>query len=87
MVFHNETRSRWVAPKPEDKRSVACDELSIEDKKKFDTARFKEIDNLLKLSVTTAADSDHFTKATPENIIPTKMLDKPAFGCSHPVDA
>ena len=49
------------------------------DKKKFDASRFKEIDNLLKfsaLSVMSPEESDHFAKTTPENIIPTNMLDK-----------
>ena len=55
------------------------DELSETDKKKFDASRFKEIDNLLKLnalSVMSPEESDHFAKTTPENIIPTNMLDK-----------
>ena len=34
-------------PSPKDKRGVVYDELSDEDKKKIDAARFKEIDNLL----------------------------------------
>ena len=58
---------------------VVCDELSDTDKKKFDASRFKEIDNLLKmnaLSVMSPEESDHFAKTTPENIIPTNMLDK-----------
>ena len=50
------------------------------DKKKFDASRFKEIDNLLKLSalsVMSPEESDQFAKTTPENIIPiTNMLDK-----------
>ena len=55
------------------------DELSDTDKKKFDASRFKEIDNLLKLnalSVISPEESDHIAKTTPENIIPTNMLDK-----------
>ena len=45
---------------------------------KIDASRFKEIDNLLKLnalSVMSPEESDHFAKTTPENIIPTNMLD------------
>ena len=45
----------------------------------FWVSRFKEIDNLLKLnalSVMSPEQSDHFAKTTPENIIPTNMLDK-----------
>ena len=45
----------------------------------FWVSRFKEIDNLLKLnalSVMSPEESDHFAKTTPENIIPTNMLDK-----------
>ena len=52
------------------------DELLSEDKKKFDAAQFKEIDNLSKLgalSVMTATDSDHFAKTTPENNILTDV--------------
>ena len=55
------------------------DELTSENKKKFDASRFKEIDNLLKfgaLSVMSVKDSEHFVNATPENIMPTNMLDK-----------
>ena len=48
-VFDNETRSFWVALKPKDKSGVVYDELSNEDKKKFDASCFKEIDNLLQL--------------------------------------
>ena len=66
-VFDDETRAFWVAPRPKDKRGVVYDELSDTDKKKYDASRFKEIDNLL---------SDHFAMTTPENIIPTNMLDK-----------
>ena len=54
------------------------DELSSEDKQKFDAYRFTEIDNLLKLnahSVMTIKDSEHFAKTTPENMIPTNVLD------------
>ena len=46
------------------------DELSNEDKKKFDAIRFKEIDNLLQLgalSVMNVKDSEPFAKTTPEN--------------------
>ena len=78
-VFDSETQSFWVAPRPKDKSGVVCDELSETDKKKFDASRFKEIDNLLKLnalSVMSPEESDHFAKTTPENIIPTNMLDK-----------
>ena len=50
-VFDNETRSYWVASKPKDKSGVVYDELSSEDKKKFDASRFKEIDTLLQLGV------------------------------------
>ena len=78
-VFDDETRSFWVAPRPKDKSGVVYDELSETDKKKFDASRFKEIDNLLKLnalSVMSPEESDHFAKTTPENIIPTNMLDK-----------
>ena len=78
-VFDDETRAFWVAPRPKDKSGVVYDELSEKDKKKFDASRFKEIDNLLKLnalSVMSPEESDHFAKTTPENIIPTNMLDK-----------
>ena len=78
-VFDSETQSFWVAPRPKDKSGVVCDELSDTDKKKIDASRFKEIDNLLKLnalSVMSPEESDHFAKTTPENIIPTNMLDK-----------
>ena len=54
------------------------EELSSEDKQKFDAYRFTEIDNLLKLnahSVMTIKDSEHFAKTTPENMIPTNVLD------------
>ena len=79
FVFDNETQSFWVAPRPKDKSGVLYDELSDTDKKKFDESRFKEIGNLLKLnalSVMSPEESDHFAKTTPENIIPTNMLDK-----------
>ena len=78
-VFDSETQSFWVAPRPKDKSGVVYDELLETDKKKFDASRFKEIDNLLKLnalSILTPEESDHFAKTTPENIIPTNMLDK-----------
>ena len=78
-VFDSETQSFWVAPRPKDKSGVVYDELSETDKNKFDASRFKEIDNLLKLngvSVMSPEESDHFAKTTPENIIPTNMLDK-----------
>ena len=78
-VFDSETQSFWVAPRPKDKSGVVYDELSDTDKEKFDASRFKEIDNLLKLnalSVMSPEESDHFAKTTPENIIPTNMLDK-----------
>ena len=78
-VFDSETKSFWVAPRPKDKSGVVYDELLDTDKKKFDASRFKEIDNLLKLnplSVMSPEESDHFAKTTPENIIPTNMLDK-----------
>ena len=78
-VFDNETQSFWVAPRPKDKSGVVYDELSDTDKKKIDASRFKEIDNLLNLnalSVMSPEESDHFAKTTPENIIPTNMLDK-----------
>ena len=78
-VFDGETRAFWVAPRPKDKSGVVYDELSETDKNKFDASRFKEIDNLLKLnalSVMSPEESDHFAKTTPENIIPTNMLDK-----------
>ena len=58
---------------------VCCTTSWQVEQKKFDASRFKEIDNLLKLgalSVMSVKDSDHFGKATPENIIPTNMLDK-----------
>ena len=74
-----ETQTFWVTPRPKDKSGVVYDELSETDKKKFDASRFKEIDNLLKLnalSVMSPEESDHFAKTTPENIIPTNMLDK-----------
>ena len=51
----------------------------IRTRKKTDASRFKEIDNLLKLNalnVMSLEESDHFAKTTPENIIPTNMLDK-----------
>ena len=70
--------SGW-RPDRRTKSSVIYDELSETDKKKFDASRFKEIDNLLKLnalSVISPEESDHFAKTTPENIIPTNMLDK-----------
>ena len=78
-VFDDETRAVWVAPRPKDKSDVVYEELSDADKKKFDTSRFKEIDNLLKmnaLSVPSPEESDHFAKTTLENIIQTNMLDK-----------
>ena len=78
-VFDDETRAFWVAPRPKDKSGVVYDELSETDKDKFDASRFKEIDNVLKLnalSVMSPEESDHFSKTTPENIIPTNMLDK-----------
>ena len=78
-VFDSETQSFWVAPRPKDKSRVVYDELSDTDKKNFDASRFKEIDNFLKLnalSVMSLEESDHFAKTTPENIIPTNMLDK-----------
>ena len=78
-VFDSETQAFWVAPRPRDKSGVVYDELSETNKKKFDASRFKEIDNLLKLnalSVMSPEESDHFAKTTPENIIPTNMLDK-----------
>ena len=68
VVFDNEPRSYWVAPKPKDKSGVEYNELSSENKKKFDASRFEEIDNLLKLnglSVMTVKDSDNFAKLTP----------------------
>ena len=77
-VFDSETQSFWVAPRPKDNSGVVYDELSEIDKKKFDASRFQEIDNLLKLnalSVLSPEESDHFAKTTPENIIPTNMLD------------
>ena len=78
-VFDNETQWYSVSPKPKHKSDGVYDELSYEDKHKFDAARFKEIENLLKLgalSVMTPEDRDHFAKTTPENIIPTDVLDK-----------
>ena len=78
-VFDSETQSFFEAPRPKDKSGVVYDELSDTDKNKFDASRFKEIDNLLKLnalSVMSPEESDHFSKTTPENIIPTNMLDK-----------
>ena len=78
-VFDGETRAFCVAPRPKDKSGVVFDELSETDKKKFDAFRLKEIDNLLKLnalSVMFPEESDQFVKTTPENIIPTNMLDK-----------
>ena len=68
-----------MAPRPKDKSGVVYDERSDTDKKKIDASRFKEIDSLLKLSslsVMSSEESDHFAKTTPENIIPTNMLDK-----------
>ena len=68
-----------MAPRPKDKSGVVYDELSDTDKKKFDASRFKEIDNLLKLSalsVMSPEESDHFAKSNLENIIPMNMLDK-----------
>ena len=70
-VFDNESLSCWVAPKP----NVVYDELSSEDKKTFDAARFKEIDNLLKLGALSVTNSNNFAKTTPENIMPTFVLD------------
>ena len=78
-VFDDETRAFWVAPRPKNKSGVVYDELSGPDKKLFDASRFKEIDNLLNLNalcVISLEESDHFAKTTPENIIPTNMLDK-----------
>ena len=72
------SESFWVASRPKDKSGVLYDEVSDTDKKKFDASRFKEIDNLLTfnaLSVMSPEESDHFAKTTPENIIPTNMLD------------
>ena len=57
---------------------MVYDERSETDKNKFDASRFKEIDTLLKLnaiSVMSPEESDHFAKTTPENIIPTNMLE------------
>ena len=74
-VFDSET----IFLGPKDKSGVVYDELSDTDKKKFDSSRFKEIDNLLKLnvfSVMSPEESDHFAQTTPENIIPTNMLGK-----------
>ena len=65
-----------MAPEPEDKSGVLYDELSREDTKKFDASRFMEVDNLLQLGALSVEDSEHFVKTTPENIIPTNMLDK-----------
>ena len=76
MARHN--ISGWH-PDRKTRVGVVYDELSDTDKKKFDASRFKEIDNLLKLnalSVMSPEESDHFAKTTPENIIPTNMLDK-----------
>ena len=39
--FDFEIRFYWVSPKPKDKSEVVYDELSDEDKKKFDAARFQ----------------------------------------------
>ena len=78
-MFDCETQSFWVAPRPKDKNGVVYDEPSETDKKKFDASRFKEISTFLKLntlSVMSPEESDHFAKTTPENIIPTNMLDK-----------
>ena len=53
------------SPKPKDKSGVLYDELTSENKKKFEASRFKEIDNLLKLgalSVMSVKDSEHFGK-------------------------
>ena len=71
-VFDSETQSFWVAPRPKDKNGVVYDELSETDENKFDASRFKEIDNLFK----SPDESDHLAKTTPENIIPTNMLEK-----------
>ena len=79
VVFDGETLAFLVAPRPKDKSGVVYDELSETDKKKFDASRFKEIDDLLKLnapSEMSPEESDHFAKTTPQNIIPTNMLDK-----------
>ena len=78
-MFDDETLSYWVSPGPKDKSGVVYDKLSDEVKKIFDAARCKDIDNLLKLgflNVMTPEDNDHFAKTTPENIIPTHVLDK-----------
>ena len=78
-VFDSETQAVWVLPRPKNKSGVVYDELSETDKKKFNASRFKEIDNLLKLnalSVMSPEESDHVAKTTPDNIIPTNMLDK-----------
>ena len=78
-VFVSEIQSFWVAPRPKDKIGVVYDELSDTDKKKFDASRFREMDNLLRLnalSVMSPEESESFAKTTPENIIPTNMLDK-----------
>ena len=78
-VFDSERQSFSVAPRPKDKSGVVYDELSETDKKKFDASRFKEIDSLLRinaLSIISPEESDHFAKTTPENIMPTNMLDK-----------
>ena len=72
-VFDSETQSFWVAPRPKDKSGVVYDELSDTDKKKFEASRFKEIDNLLKLNALSVMSPN---ETTPENIIPTNMLDK-----------
>ena len=79
VVFDNEKQSFWVSPKLKDKSGVLYDELTSENKKKFDASGSKKIDNLLKLgapSVIGVKDSEHFGKTTPGNIIPTNMLDK-----------
>ena len=64
---------------PDRKTRVVWCMMSYRKRTKNDTSRFKDIDNLLKLntlSVMSPEESDHFAKTTPENIIPTNMLDK-----------
>ena len=62
-VFDVEIQSFWVSPKPKDKSGVLNDELTSENKKKFEASGSKKIDNLLKLgapSVMSVKDSEQF---------------------------
>ena len=60
-MFDSETQAFWVAPRP--KTRVVWSTKSCRTLTRF-------------LSVMSPEESEHFAKTTPENIIPTNMLDK-----------